>query len=165
MSDTPPSDFGQKVFTIDTEAKVPRGGSTVNKEARTNRTKHDQRKNKLEDLFMKIATGIFVANQFDGYCVIGQAPQLAEALADAADTNTALAKMIDNLNIAGGYAAIFGALAAMLAPIAAYHGLIPKQFGGSVIEMMAPEEAKAVLAVQIREHAERMAQQGGSTAA
>lgn len=165
MPDIPPSDMAgptPKTFTIDTDAKVPKGSTKTQQEPRANRTVHDKRKNKIDDLFTKIGAGVWAINQFDGYCVLSQTTPLAEALADLADTNASVAKMIDNMNIAGGYASVFAAIVAMLAPVIAYHGFIPKEWGGAVIEMMAPEEAKQVLAAQQAAYAEKLAQQNGS---
>ena len=154
MTDTAPSDQTNKdavfvINTTDTGARVPprpRVGGTKNA--------HDKRKDRVESLFAKIGAGIYVMDRFDGLCIIDRAEEAAVALADLADENKAVAKVLDNLTLAGGYAAVFAVLISMVLPIAARHGMIPNQFSAPAIEMLAPESAKEEMAKMVARYEE-----------
>ena len=156
MSDVKPTDQGDPVFVINTATAVPRAATAPRKVGGV-KNAHDKRVDRVESLLTKVGAGIYVMDRFDGYCILDRANEAAVALADLADENKAVAKMLDNLTVAGGYAAVFAVMASILVPIAARHGMIPGNFGMPAIEMLAGENAKQEFAKMVAAHAERMA--------
>jgi hypothetical protein len=155
MSDTAPSDQTQTVYTINTDnirnTSAPpksRGGKTV----------RDKRKDRVESLLTKIGAGVYAADKFDGLCILARVSDAADSLADLAETDKNVAKMIDNLTVAGGYVAVISVLLSMIAPIVARHGLLPQNLAMPVIAVTAPSEAQAILGQMMAAQAERMAQ-------
>lgn len=163
--DVPPTqdDNENTVFVFDPTKK----SGTAQKEAAKKvgaKTIHDKRKEKVEDLLNKIGMAAFAYNQFDGYCILERTEQAAEALADLADQNKSVAKIIDNATLVGGYTAVIAVVVSMVLPIVAYHGALPKQYALPVIAATAPKSAQNVLAAQMAAHAEQAANSGNSTA-
>lgn len=75
------------------------------------------------------------AIQRDGILIIGNAPNIAKALADIAAGNPAVAANLERMLAAGTYAALFAALAPLVIGIGANHGVIPPH----VAEMVGVE--------------------------
>lgn len=73
---------------------------------------------------------------YDGQIVMGNARQVAEALEATASENDGLSRALDALLAGSSYTLLVTALAGMLVPIAANHGLIP---AGMASMMGAPE--------------------------
>jgi hypothetical protein len=163
MSDKPPSDQ-DTVFTFDPTVTVPKARQAASA-ARGAKTVHEKRQERVYSLIMKVGTTAFAVNQFDGLCIIERAEEAAEALATLADENKGVAKVIDNMTLTGGYLTVAAVILSMIAPILAYHGIIPQKFGLPVIAATAPESAQAVLAAQMAEQMARQQADGGNPAA
>lgn len=154
--DVKPEGQGDPVFVIDTAASVPR--SSTPRRVGGVKNAHDKRVDRVESLLTKVGAGVYVMDRFDGLCIIDRANEAAIALADLADENKQVAKMLDNLTVAGGYAAVFAVIASMIVPILARHGVLPGQVGMPAIEMLASENAKQEFGRMMAAQAERMAQ-------
>jgi len=69
-----------------------------------------------------IGTGVFAVNRVDGAAILNGAPGLAEALAELAETNKTVARVLDTTYEVGGWAKVALAAWGITGPILVNHG-------------------------------------------
>lgn len=79
-----------------------------------------------------VAGGVALKNVADAKVIREGAPELADAIAKAADTNRTLAKVIDAMQVTGAWTEIGAAAMAIALGIAANHGIDPFGLGPAI---------------------------------
>jgi hypothetical protein len=101
-------------------------------------TKRAKRADGVTAVLGLIGTGVAIRNQADAVAIFNGAPALADALANLAETNRAMARTLDALIETTGYTEVAIAVAAIALPIMANHGFTLGLGGGPAPE---PEPA------------------------
>lgn len=83
----------------------------------------------LEVFFSSVGIAVTMANQQDGAAIINGTPGLASALANTAENNPKLRKMLENMTTGFAYSELIAASAVIIVPILANHNLLPERFG------------------------------------
>jgi hypothetical protein len=122
-SDPKPSGLFTKKPTRVKQDSTPTG-QTVGK--RNAASKNAKRTEKLHTLFSTIGGGIALVDMYDAQVIMTNAMPLAQALADVADVNPAIAKAIDGLSTGGTYGALILAVVSIAMPILAHHKVLPE---------------------------------------
>mgnify|MGYP000134248355 CR=1 FL=1 len=105
--------------TDPTEPAKPRGAPTA-------RAKREQSYTRT---LAKIGAAIYLVNPADGAVFLEGVPRTAKALAEVAQQNPRIGKVLDAGVNAGVWAELFAALTAIGAPIAVNHGKLPPVMG------------------------------------
>lgn len=108
-----------------TDAPAPRRSR---KAAVVSRSRADREQQALQ-LLTLVGLGLSARDHYDGATVLAGAPALAQALAQLAEEQPAIARALDALAAGGSIGAVLAATAAIVLPIAARHRLVPVQIG------------------------------------
>lgn len=103
---------------------------------------HNKRRDKVATLLSTIGTAVSFFDQIDGEIILVQTGEVAEALATLADEDARVAKALDAMSTGGAYGAFLMALAGMVIPIMAHHGLVPAFLAGALVPQ-APQAPAA----------------------
>jgi hypothetical protein len=83
----------------------------------------------LDVFFSSVGIAVTMANQVDGAAIINGTPGISSALANTAENNPKLRKMLESLTAGFAYSELIAASAVIIVPILANHNMLPERFG------------------------------------
>lgn len=95
---------------------------------------------RLADTFTTVGTMIYVFDQYDGQVIIGRADSLAASLNQLARENPKIKARLEAMLAASAWGAVFAEVAAIGIPIAAHHGLLPKDLKLGILRSEEPTD-------------------------
>lgn len=140
---------GQDGFKNERGLKLHRGrmhgtSDKVPKPQRRSR-KSDELRQDLEAIFSVAAIGLSVYNEADGTIVANGSPKLAQALVNTSEKNPKLRAFLENMTTGFAYSELMVAVAAIVLPIMANHGLLPDKVGAATTLLAGvPNDASGI---------------------
>jgi hypothetical protein len=109
------------MFCDDHKTGAKKGASTAPARA----TKNEKMRRELVSTLGLVGVGLMTVEPYDGLVVLDRAEATVDALMDVAEHNPRVRKVLESMIEVSVWGALGTALAGMLVPIAAHHGVIP----------------------------------------
>lgn len=101
------------------------GRSSTGSGTATRTTKNDRMRRELVGTLALVGTGLMMVEPYDGLVILDRAEATVDALMDVAEHNPRVRKALEQMIDVTVWGALGTALAGILLPITAHHGLLP----------------------------------------